>query len=175
MWIRVLDKSDIDSFIILLNAKRKPKEAIKLMLCIEIESPFGLYFGALCGVYGKSNIQTINELKSKFESIVGHHVVVYKYGKLFIDGDIAIVAGGGLSETIEEIGKKGIKVLITGITVKNEFTKNAHDYAKENKITILGGTHYSTEKFACMKICEYFKKNNITAEFIEDIPVYADM
>jgi len=28
LWIRVLDKTDVESFIILLNAKRKPKKAI---------------------------------------------------------------------------------------------------------------------------------------------------
>jgi len=51
----------------------------------------------------------------------------------------------------------------------------AHKIAEENGINVLGGTHYSTEKFACIAMVDYFKKLNLPSEFIEDEPVLEDM
>jgi putative NIF3 family GTP cyclohydrolase 1 type 2 len=99
-------------------------------LGIKSDTAFGPYFGALCGVYGKTEIKTMKELKEKYELTVGHEVKYYNYGENRIDGKVAIVAGGGLSETIEEIAASGVKVFITGITAKNEFSEPAHTYAK---------------------------------------------
>jgi len=39
----------------------------------------------------------------------------------------------------------------------------------------LGGTHYSTEKFACKKMCKYFEEKGLPARFIEGEPVMADL
>jgi putative NIF3 family GTP cyclohydrolase 1 type 2 len=50
-----------------------------------------------------------------------------------------------------------------------------HRIAKENKINLLGATHYSTEKFACMAIVEYFAELGIEAEFIEGTPCMEDL
>ena len=47
---------------------------------------------------------------------------------------------------------------------------------KENYIlNLIGGTHYSSEKFACMAVCEYFSKLGLQAEFVEDIPCFEDL
>lgn len=64
--------------------------------------------------------------------------------------------------------------LVTEITVKNAFSARAHDHARKNGMTILGGTHYSTEKFACIAMVDYFKKACLDAEFIPDLPVMED-
>jgi hypothetical protein len=40
---------------------------------------------------------------------------------------------------------------------------------------LLGGTHYSTEKFACQEMCKYFDKFEIKTEFIEDEPMMEDL
>lgn len=144
-------------------------------LGIKPEKPFAPYFGALAGVFGKTGLATIQELKMVFEKSVGHEVSLYKYGDIKIkDGIIAVVAGGGLDETIEEIAQNKVNTFITGISAKNDHSKKAHDFAEKHKINILGGTHYSTEKFACMKICEYFNKFALPSEFIEDKPVIED-
>ena len=66
-------------------------------------------------------------------------------------------------------------LILTGITVENDNTKNSHDYAREKGINIMGGTHYSTEKPACRAMCEYFIKLGLTAEFIEGEPVFEDL
>ena len=52
---------------------------------------------------------------------------------------------------------------------------DAHNIAKANRINILAGTHYSTEKFACIKMIEYFQKLGIPGEFVHDSPCMEDM
>ncbi len=146
-------------------------------LDIKIDKKIAPYHGAMVGVTGITNFRNIKELKIKFESIIGHQVSFYKN-----DGDeiknqkIAIVAGGGNNlEILKEVFDESINTFITGITAKNDHSKLAHDFAKENKINILGGTHYSTEKFACINMCQYFQKNNLPSEFIDDTPVLEDL
>ncbi|MBU4293648.1 MAG: Nif3-like dinuclear metal center hexameric protein [Actinobacteria bacterium] len=145
-------------------------------LGIKPEKPFAPYFGALAGVFGKTNSATIQDLKNKFQEAVGHGVSFYNYGENNItEGTVAVVAGGGLDETIEEIAQNKVNVLVTGITVKNDHSKKAHEFAEKHRINILGGTHYSTERFACISMVDYFKKNGLPSEFIKDIPGLEDM
>ena len=146
-------------------------------LNIEPEKAFAPYYGALCGVFGKTKLNNVQELKKVFENAVGHEVSLYNYGTNEIkDNYVAIVAGGGNDkEILEEIEKQGINTFITGIAAKNNHSKEAHEFAEQNKINILGGTHYSTETFACIAMVEYFKKLGLNAEFISDKPVMEDM
>ena len=145
-------------------------------LSIKPEKPFAAYFGALAGVFGKTQAATVQELKQLFQEAVGHTVRLYHYGEdVVCEGTVAVVAGGGLTETIEEIAQNNVNLLITGITVKNEHSKGAHEYAEKQGINILGGTHYSTEKFACQALVEYFKELGLPAHFIEGIPILEDM
>jgi hypothetical protein len=39
----------------------------------------------------------------------------------------------------------------------------------------MGGTHYTTEKPACLAMCDYFQKLGLPAEFIEGEPVMEDL
>ena len=71
--------------------------------------------------------------------------------------------------------KNNIKTLITGVTLKNNYSIAIHDLEEKNQINIIGGTHYSSEKFACIAMCKYFSKVCLPAEFIEDDPCYEDM
>ena len=145
-------------------------------LGISPEKPFAPYFGALAGVFGKINLATVQDLKNKFQETVGHEVSLYNYGENKIKrGTVAVVAGGGLDETINEIAQNKVNVLITGITAKNDHSKKAHEFAEKHRINILGGTHYSTERFACISMVDYFKKIGFPSEFIEGEPVLEDM
>jgi putative NIF3 family GTP cyclohydrolase 1 type 2 len=145
-------------------------------LCIRPKKPFGLYFGSLPGVLCETDFATIKDLRKKFQEAVSHEVSLYKYGDSNIEGKtVAVVAGGGLEETIEEIARNKVNVLVTGITAKTDHSKKAHEFAEKHKINILGGTHYSTEKFACISMVGYFKKIGLPSEFIEDKPVMEDM
>jgi len=145
-------------------------------LSIKPEKPFASYFGALAGVFGKTRAATVQELKQLFQEAVGHKVSLYNYGEDVVrEGTVAVVAGGGLTETIEEIAQNNVNLLITGITVKNEHSKGAHEFAERAGINILGGTHYSTEKFACQAMAEYFRELDLPAQFIEGIPILEDL
>ncbi|MDD5622573.1 MAG: Nif3-like dinuclear metal center hexameric protein [Actinomycetota bacterium] len=145
-------------------------------LGIKPEKAFAPYFGTLAGVFGKTKYVTVQQLKGKFQEAVRHGVSLYNYGNIEISkGIVAVVAGGGLEETIEEIAQNNVNVLITGITAVSDYSRQAHRFAEEHKINILGGTHYSTEKFACVAMIDYFKKMGLPSEFIEDKPVMEDM
>lgn len=108
---------------------------------------------------------------------MGHEVSLYKYGEDQIkNGTVAIIAGGGNDvDMLEEIAGAGVNTFVTGITAKNDYSKKAHEFAEQNGINILGGTHYSTETFACIAMCDYFRKLGLPSEFIGDEPVMEDM
>jgi len=144
---------------------------------IKVEKPFAEYFGGLAGVIGKTDCKTLDELKSRFEKAVGHEIKLYAYGSFKIKNQlVAVVAGGGNSvDFLKEVTQNKVNTFITGISVLNEHSKPAHDYAKQNKINILGGTHYSTERFACQAMCKYFEKLGLKCEFIPGKPGLEDM
>jgi putative NIF3 family GTP cyclohydrolase 1 type 2 len=146
-------------------------------LGIKIDKKIAPYHGAMAGIVGTTKFTNIGELKEKFESIIGHQVSLYQNSDEEIKNQkIAVVAGGGNDvEILKEVFSEDVNTFITGITIKNDHSKSAHDFAKENKINILGGSHYSTEKFACINMCQYFNKLNLLSEFIDDVPVLEDL
>ena len=131
-----------------------------------VEKPISPYYGALSGVFCTTTL-SLDELRNKFSHAVGHQVSLYKYGEE--SSNVAIVAGGGnISEDYEYLKRLGVNVLVTGVAVKNDYSEEAHNMAKKFGISILGGTHYSTEKFACMAMVNYFKKLGMDSEFLKD-------
>lgn len=146
-------------------------------LDIEIEKPFAEYCGGLAGVIGKTKCRDMKELHDKFSKVLGHNTSLYIYGDNNIkDGRIAIVAGGGNNkDTVYEMIENNVGVLISGITINNESYSEVHELEQKNRVNVLGGTHYSTEKFACQKMCTYFKKLGLISTFMEGEPVYEDM
>lgn len=146
-------------------------------LGLEVEKPFGKYYGALAGVFAKTQLITTKELREVFAQAVGHEVSLYQYGDVRIkDGRVALVAGGGNDLSLTpDIAKEGINTFLVGISAKSEYSKPAHDFLRQNKINLLGGTHESTEKFACIAMCNYFKKLGLPAEHIEDVPLMEDL
>ncbi|MBU1136208.1 MAG: Nif3-like dinuclear metal center hexameric protein [Nanoarchaeota archaeon] len=146
-------------------------------LGIKPQKSFAPYFGSLCGVFGKTTSATIQDLRKKFQNVVGHKVSLYNYGDNKIkDRTVAVIAGGGNDvDMLEDIAKAGVNTFVTGITVKNKHSKKAHDFAEKHRINVLGGTHYSTERFACISMVNYFKKIGLPSEFVEDKPVIEDM
>jgi len=145
------------------------------VLGVKIEKPFASYFGSLAGVICSTNLN-FNELKNKFAEVLGHEVKDYRYGDEIKDGKIAVVGGGGTDIAIlNEMVQLGANTMVTGITALNNHSYPAHNFAKENRINLLGGTHYSTEKFACQAMCDYFKKLGLESEFIPGEPVMEDV
>ena len=146
-------------------------------LGINPEKPFAPYCGTMCGVFGKTDLTNVRDLKYKFQEAVGHEVSLYCYGDSKInEGIVAVIAGGGNDvDMLKEIATVGVNVFITGISAKNDHSRKAHDFAEKHKVNILGGTHYSSERFACISIIDYFKNLGLPSEFIEDEPVMEDL
>jgi putative NIF3 family GTP cyclohydrolase 1 type 2 len=146
-------------------------------LDIEIEKPFKEYCGALSGVIGKTMCKSVEELQDKFSKALGHTTSLYLYGdSSILNGRVAIVAGGGNNiGTVLEMIENKVNVLLTGISVNNTDYLGVHELEQKNYINVLGGTHYSTEKFACQKMCTYFENLGLPSTFIEGQPVYDDM
>jgi putative NIF3 family GTP cyclohydrolase 1 type 2 len=146
-------------------------------LGITIEGEFYEYYGVKVGVYGKTDLKKPEELAGRLKSVVGHKIKLWKYGSdKILKKKVAVVGGGGNNvEGIEEIIELGINTYVTGVTALNDFSKKVHEFEKENEINIIGGTHYSTEKFACIALTEYFEKIGLNCEFIEDQPVLEDI
>lgn len=149
---------------------------LAVALGVEVDEPFAIYRGAQSGVIGTTTFKKITELKEHISKVLGHEVVLYQYGdEAIYNSRVAIVAGGGNDiEFVSEAIDKGIRVFITGIT-SNKHYSEVHEYEKKNNVNVIGGTHYSTEKYACMKMCDYFTNLGIESTFIDGVPVLEDM
>ena len=146
-------------------------------LDIQIEGTFAEMSGAVCGVIGRTDWEDVYALDKKYARVVGHKTKLYPYGDAAIrNGRVGVCAGGGNdADTVEDLMEKGVNVLISGLSVKNDYSREAHRLEKEHRINLLGGTHYSSEKFACIAICAYFRDLGLEAEFIPDVPCFADL
>jgi len=146
-------------------------------LMIKIEKPVFLYYNSACGVIGTTDCKNINELRERYSQAVGHETSLYLYGHENIEGEkVAVFPGAENSiSVIDEMLMNNVKILITGVTLVNKWSKGTHEYEKNKCINLLGGTHYSSEKFALMEICKYFNDLGLQSEFINDEPNLFDL
>lgn len=144
-------------------------------LGIKIIEPFASSRGALNGVIGEVSASSPSELNKNLSYLLGHTTKLYNYGEnKIVNKKVGIIAGGGNEiKYIKELMLKGITTFITGITSKSY--KEVHQYAKTNKMNLIGGTHYSTEKYSCIKMVDYFIQLGLKSEFIEGIPILEDL
>lgn len=162
------------------NGKYSTSVNLAKQLDAEKIRDFCEYFGVQSGIIGKIKIENISQLADKLKAVIGHEVKLYQYGSESIkDRKVAFVSGGGDSpDIVKEIIDLGINTYVTGITRINERwepSKKAHELLKENNINVIGATHYSTEKFACIEMIKYFNNIGLPCEFIEDEPILEDM
>lgn len=141
---------------------------------IEAFAEFG---GALSAVVATGGPPSVAALRARFAAVLGHEARLYPYGDDAIrEGKVAICAGGGNEPLVlEGMAERGINVLITGITRRNDRSQAVHDQAERHGISLLGGTHYSTERFACEAMCGYFEGLGLPATFIGDRPCLLDL
>ncbi len=160
------------------NGKYSTTVNLAKALGIQQESEFCKYFGVVnVGIIGSTEYKTASNLVKHIKSVVAHDVRLWKYGNDTIkNGKVALAAGGGNEVfVLEEVLELGVNTYITGITVKNEISKKSHDFAEKNQINLIGATHYSTEKFACIAVCDFFTELGLPCEFIDDIPIIEDI
>ena len=125
------------------------------------------------GVVCTSPFSTATELAQAMERVVGHAVKLYRYGEVALSrGRFAIMAGGAKNTQIyEQLRDWGVNTFITGVTNPEVLWVGAiHKAAKANAVNLLGGTHYSTEKFAPMQMCRYFEAFGLPSEFLSETP-----
>lgn len=144
---------------------------------LEDLKPFAELGGAMCGVIGTTDCKDIHELSEKYAKAIGHKTSIYQYGdEKIINSCVAVCAGGGNDAIVlKEVIENGVNVLISGLSVKNSYSEEAHRLEEEHKINLIGGTHYSSEKFACIAMVEYFKKLGLESEFIPCEPCFEDL
>ncbi len=160
------------------NGEYSPGNMLAKAIGVEPYEEFYFQNNVNMGVYCNSNFLDLVELSTALEKTLGHHVKYYDYSEGRVkNGRIAIMAGGAKSNSIyKEMRDKGICVFITGVTTKNApWMKENHEQAKKYGVSIIGGTHLSTEKFAPMAMQGFFEKLGIPCEFIDESPVMEDM
>ncbi len=161
------------------NGKYSTATTLANALKLELLEEFCEYMGIKVGIIGRTNSKTIESLKQVVKETIGHKVKVWNYGdKEISDQKVCVVGGGGnMPFIIEEVARLGVNVYITGVTKPvEEFSPSIifHELAKKNKVNIIAATHYSTEKFACMGLVEYFGQLGLPCEFIEGKYYYED-
>jgi putative NIF3 family GTP cyclohydrolase 1 type 2 len=149
-------------------------------LQLEITSQFCEYLGCKVGVICETDFTKLTDFASHVENVMGHEIKIRQYGNEIIERNtIAIAAGGGCIDFVaQELAALGINTFLTGCTrpiPSFEPNMEFHRIAKENKINLIGATHYSTEKFACMAMVKYFTGLGVEAEFIEGTPCMEDL
>ena len=143
--------------------------------------PYKSFFeegGAIMGLICTINCAEIDEVLKKTEIITGHPCKLYDYGnKSLSDGKIAIIAGGAEGTDIyRELKEENVRLFITGVgSPEIDWFAPSHAAAEKQKISILSAGHYSTEKYALIDICRFFKERGLKAKFIEEIPHLTDL
>lgn len=141
-------------------------------LGLTIVTPFCEYEGIKVGVIAETKLKTAKEFAALVAKTVGHEVKLRPYGEESIrNGLVAIAAGGGSYPFVaREIAENNINLCLTGFTRPLPFfepTLAFHEIAEENKINVIGATHYSTEKFALLSMVSYFRNLGLFAAFLE--------
>ncbi|SNS26171.1 Putative GTP cyclohydrolase 1 type 2, NIF3 family [Anaerovirgula multivorans] len=141
-------------------------------LNLEVVDEFCQYDNIKVGVICKTSFKSVLDFSDYVKKVIGHDIKLRNYGELDIrKGKVAIAAGGGSYPFVAtELADLGINVYLTGFTKPLQYfelTMEFHKIAKDNQINVIGATHYSTEKYACISMVDYFKKLGVCAEFLE--------
>jgi putative NIF3 family GTP cyclohydrolase 1 type 2 len=149
-------------------------------LNLEITGEFCEYEGVNVGVICNTESKTATELTAFISTAVGHEVKLIRHGDdLIMNNRVAVAAGGGnVGFAAKEVTELGINLYVTGCTRDvpsfgpvNEF----HRIIEKEKINVIGATHYTTEKYACIAMVRYFEALGIPAEYLEGIYYLEDL
>ena len=134
--------------------------------------------GGYTGVCAMPNLNPVPDsaanLKQQLDIIARDAKIrVYPYGdEQLMGGNIALMGGGASNPNIyAELREKGVNLFLTGITWPEiPWVARNHAAAKEHGVTLVGGTHYSTEKFAPLEMVKFFEGLGLACEFIPETP-----
>ena len=183
-YLKQLKQSRISFYVMHLPLDRNGPYSTSVNLAkamqLRVDGEFCEYLGTKVGVICKTEFTKLADLALHVRNIIGHEIKVRQYGDEIIKNKtFAVAAGGGCIDFVaHELVALGINTLLTGLIKPMpafEPGMEFHRIAKENKINLVGATHYSTEKFACIAIVDYFKGLGMEAEYIEGIPCMEDL
>lgn len=143
--------------------------------------PYDSFFeegGAVMGLYCSGRWSGTVMLYKRVERLMGHACRMYAYGPSELcDGKFALIAGGAEgTEIYGRMKEEGVNLFLTGVgSEKAEWFAPSHAAAKEAGISILSAGHYSTEQFALIDMCRFFKERGLPAEFIRETPLLNDL
>jgi dinuclear metal center YbgI/SA1388 family protein len=128
--------------------------------------PFGLYRGVEIGFEGRLARRTAyDRFKDKVRTVIGPRLQSMDFGPERVRS-VAVVSGGGAGE-VEEAGRKGVDVYVTG-----EPALSAYSLAQEYGVNVLFAGHYATEVFGVKSLAALLKKSfDVKTEFVDlDVP-----
>ncbi|MEW9124945.1 MAG: Nif3-like dinuclear metal center hexameric protein, partial [Thermotaleaceae bacterium] len=154
------------------NGEYSTSVSLAKALNLEVVDEFCQYDNIKVGVICKTSFKSVLDFSDHVGKVIGHDIKLRNYGEPDIrNGKIAIAAGGGSYPFVAtELADLGINVYLTGFTKPLQYfepTMEFHKIAKDNQINVIGATHYSTEKYACISMVDYFEKLGICAAFLE--------
>ena len=149
-------------------------------LQLQITGEFCEYLGCKVGVICETDFARLDDFAIHVENVIGHEIKVRRYGNETIERKtVAVAAGGGCIDFVaNELSELGINTFLTGCTrpiPSFEPNMEFHRTAEQTGINLVGATHYSTEKFACMAMVEYLTATGVEAEFVEGMPCMEDL
>ncbi len=137
--------------------------------------PFFPALGGYLGMFGHMGNDSFKEMAKTVGQALNLDTV-----DLFDNGGkeelVAVVAGGGdQTKILKAAIERGCSTYITG-TVVHRWNREAvqkgnqdfHQLARTARVNLIGGTHYTTEKWAVQDIALFLQGKGIRACFIED-------
>ena len=112
------------------------------------------------------------------EETLGHRVKLYAYGEDALPGGRIALMGGGASnpDIYAWLKEQGINLFFTGMSSPSiPWCARNHAAAKAAGVSILGGTHYSTEKYAVMEMVKFFEGLGLESEFLPETPNFEEL
>ena len=155
------------------NGPYSPGASLAKALGGEIEGEFYQQNQVLMGVLCRFPSTRRSDLCEALEKTLGNPIACYPYGPEELSGGrFAIMAGGAKDNQIyRQLRGWGVDAFITGVTNRQvPWVEENHRAAMENQVSLIGGTHCATEKFAPMAMVQFFCGLGLEAEFLSETP-----
>jgi dinuclear metal center YbgI/SA1388 family protein len=164
--IRFLMDHDIALYACHLPLDAHPRYGNNALICRALGlgklKSFGRYGNRDIGFVGQlAKPMRYTLLKKKIQKVVGNELQTMDFGKKTVRS-VAVVSGGA-AEGVEEAGKKGIDVFITG-----ESKLYAYGLSQEYGLNTVFAGHYATEVFGVRALGQLLQRRlKLKSEFID--------